>query len=67
MSDYVGYANPNLAAGELMDPQVRNDPRIYPAPEVLERLYVSAELPDNVVRAMSESWSRIKAGMTQHP
>ena len=67
ISEHVGYANPNLSANELLDAEVREDARIYPAEEVLERLYVSAELPDSVVRAMSDSWSRVKAGMAQRP
>jgi putrescine transport system substrate-binding protein len=65
ITEYVGYANPNLSANELLDAEVREDARIYPAAEVLERLYVSAELPDSVARAMSDSWSRAKAGMQQ--
>lgn len=67
ISDHVGYANPNLAAVELLDPEVRGDARIYPAEAVLERLYVNAELPAETLRAMSESWSRIKAGLTRRP
>lgn len=67
ISDYVGYANPNLSSLELMDEEVRNDPSVYPAPEVLERLYTNAELPDSVVRAMSESWTRVKAGLVRQP
>ena len=65
ITEYVGYANPNLSATELLDAEVREDARIYPKAEVLERLYVSAELPDDVARAMSDSWSRVKAGVQQ--
>lgn len=67
VSEHVGYANPNRAAAQWMDAQVRDDPRIYPPAEVLAKLYVSAELPDAALRAMNDSWSRIKAGLAQQP
>jgi len=38
ITDYVAYANPNKASDELVDPEIRNDPAIYPTDEVLERL-----------------------------
>ena len=62
VSDYVGYANPNLEAGSLMDQEVRQDPAVYPPQQVLDRLYVSAELPPKVQRLMTRSWTRIKSG-----
>ncbi|MCF7200819.1 polyamine ABC transporter substrate-binding protein [Pseudomonas oligotrophica] len=62
VSDYVGYANPNLEAGALMDQEVRQDPAVYPPQQVLDRLYVSAELPPKVQRLMTRSWTRIKSG-----
>ncbi|MDF3193029.1 MAG: spermidine/putrescine ABC transporter substrate-binding protein PotF [Gammaproteobacteria bacterium HGW-Gammaproteobacteria-13] len=62
VSDYVGYANPNLKAGELMDQEVRNDPSVYPEQAVLDKLYISAELPPTIQRAMTRAWSKIKSG-----
>ncbi|CAD5375929.1 putrescine transporter subunit: periplasmic-binding component of ABC superfamily [Pseudomonas sp. OF001] len=62
ISEHVGYANPNRKAGALMDPQVRGDSSVYPPQEVLDRLFVSAELPANVQRLMTRSWTRIKSG-----
>ncbi len=62
VSDYVGYANPNLKAGELMDQEVRNDESVYPPQAVLDRLYVSAELPPKIMRLMTRSWTKIKSG-----
>ena len=62
VSDYVGYANPNLKAGELMDQEVRQDPSVYPPQDVLDRLYVSAELPPKIQRLMTRSWTKVKSG-----
>nr|WP_187669197.1 polyamine ABC transporter substrate-binding protein [Pseudomonas carbonaria] len=62
VSDYVGYANPNLKAGEFMDEEVLNDPGVYPPQEVLDKLFVSIELPPKVLRLMTRSWTKIKSG-----
>ncbi|MFZ6045768.1 polyamine ABC transporter substrate-binding protein [Pseudomonas sp. CR3202] len=62
VSDYVGYANPNLKAGELMNQEVRTDESVYPPQAVLDKLYVSAELPPKVQRLMTRSWTKVKSG-----
>ncbi|ERI53998.1 ABC transporter substrate-binding protein [Pseudomonas sp. EGD-AK9] len=62
VSDYVGYANPNTQAGALMDQEVRNDPSVYPPQAVLDKLFISAELPVKVQRLMTRSWTKIKSG-----
>ena len=61
VSNYVGYANPNLHARELMDEELRDDPRVYPSQAVLEKLYISQELSASALRAMNDSWARVKA------
>jgi len=62
VSEYVGYANPNPAARELMDEELRNDEAIYPPQAVLDKLYISAELPSSVQRLMTRAWTRVKSG-----
>lgn len=62
VSDSVGYANPNPKAGELMDPSVRKDEAVYPAQEIVDKLYVNAELPPKIQRLMTRSWTKVKSG-----
>lgn len=62
ISDYVGYANPNPKAGALMDQDVRNDEAVYPPQAVLDKLYISAEMPIKVQRLMTRSWTKVKSG-----
>ena len=62
ISNYVGYANPNNQADALMDEEVRNDPAVYPAQEVLDNLFISKPLPANVQRTATRTWARIKSG-----
>ncbi|WP_431191922.1 polyamine ABC transporter substrate-binding protein [Pseudomonas halotolerans] len=62
VSDYVGYANPNPKAGELMDQDVRTDEAVYPPQAVVDKLYVNSELPPKIQRVMTRSWTRVKSG-----
>ena len=62
VSDYVGYANANTKAGELMDQEIREDESVYPPQAVLDKLYVMAELPPKAQRLMTRSWTKIKSG-----
>lgn len=50
----MGYANPNLKAGEFMDKAVRDDESVYPQ-AVLERLYVQEAHPRSVQRLITRS------------
>ena len=62
VSEYVGYANANTQADALMDEQVRQNPSIYPSAAVQQRLYVSSELPPEVMRWITRSWNKLKSG-----
>ncbi|POA22392.1 polyamine ABC transporter substrate-binding protein [Pseudomonas sp. FW300-N1A1] len=62
VSDYVGYANPNPASDKLMDQSIREDESVYPPQMVLDKTYVSVELPPNIQRLMTRSWTKVKSG-----
>lgn len=62
VSDYVGYANPNPKAGDLMDQAVRTDAAVYPPQDVLDKMFVNSELPPKVQRLMTRSWTKVKSG-----
>jgi len=62
ISNKVAYANGNAAATPLVAPAVRNDPSIYPPPEVKERLLTLKVLPEAARRARVRAWTRIKTG-----
>jgi len=61
ISDSVGYANPNLAARELMDKRLVENPWLYPPQAVLDKTYVSVGWPENIYFTMAYSWKRIKS------
>lgn len=62
VSDYVGYANPNPKAGELMNAELRQDETVYPPQAVMDKLYVMKELPPQILRLETRSWTRVKSG-----
>ena len=62
VSDYVGYANPNPKAGELMNAELRQDQTVYPPQAVMDKLYVMKELPPQILRLETRSWTRVKSG-----
>ena len=61
VSASVGYANPNPAAKQYMDPELVNNPEVYPPQEVLDKLYISTTPPQPIMRLMTRSWSKVKS------
>lgn len=61
VSDYVFYANPNLAALPLIEAQLRDDAAIYPPPAIKARLFAPNERSDREIRNLNRMWTRIKA------
>ncbi|WP_043749388.1 polyamine ABC transporter substrate-binding protein [Imhoffiella purpurea] len=61
ISNYVYYANPNLAATSLLDAELRKDPGIYPPPEVKAHLFTLKERGDREIRNLNRLWTRLKA------
>lgn len=62
ITEFVRYANPNSAADEYLPDEILNDPAIYPETEVMQNLYVQAEKPQDVLRARTHIWNRVKSG-----
>jgi len=61
-SNYVYYANGNLASQPLLEEDVIGDPAIYPTPEALETLYTTTPYPPKVQRVVTRLWTKIKSG-----
>ncbi len=62
ISNSVAYANPNLAATALVDAALRDDPGIYPPPEVRRRLYFDKPVSPQYERLRTRAWTRVKTG-----
>ncbi len=61
-SDFVNYANANLKATALVNEALRNDPGIYPTPEVKARLQPNLSKSAEFTRLLNRSWTRFTTG-----
>jgi hypothetical protein len=62
ITDAVSYPNPNVAATPLVQPQIRDDPGIYPPEAVRRLLYIDLPAPRAYEHARTRAWSRMKSG-----
>lgn len=62
ISDAVSYPNPNVPGTALVRPAIRDDPAIYPPPEVRRRFFVDLPAPADYERARTRAWTRLKSG-----
>jgi putrescine transport system substrate-binding protein len=61
-SNYVYYANGNLASQPLLNEDVIGDPAIYPDEETMSRLFTSTTYDQDTQNLITRLWSEIKAG-----
>jgi len=61
-SNYVYYANGNLASQEFLIEDVIGDTAIYPDAATLENLYTKAPYDSRVQRTVTRMWTKIKSG-----
>ena len=60
ITNFKGYANANAVAKPLAS--VKNDPGIYPTPELLPKLTVQLADSDDQTRAITRVWEKFKTG-----
>jgi putrescine transport system substrate-binding protein len=61
-SDFLSYANGNLASQKLIDPKIFNDKTIYPDAATMKRLFVITARNPATQRAINRLWTRVKTG-----
>ena len=62
VSDFRRYATANTAAQPLVKPEVRDDPGIYPSPELRQKLAVQLADSPEQTRAITRVWQKFKTG-----
>lgn len=62
ISNFVQYANGNLKADAIVDPQLKANPMIYPGDDVMGKLYALEAMPAKIDRIRTRIWTSIKAG-----
>lgn len=61
-SNYVYYANGNLASQEFLVEDVIGDPAIYPDAATLDNLYTTTPYDAKIQRVVTRLWTKIKSG-----
>ena len=60
VTNYIHYANDNLAANAYVDPEILHDPAVYSTQAIEARLYESDEVAPALERIRTRTWTRIK-------
>ncbi len=61
-SNYVSYANGNLASQQFVNPDILSDPAIYPDEETLKSLYVKKPYDARGQRTVTRAFTTVKTG-----
>jgi len=61
-SNFVYYASANQAAIPLLEPELRDDPSIYPPPDVKSRLRPNLAKSAEFTRSLNRTWTRFTTG-----
>ncbi len=61
-SNFTQYANANGPARALLDAEVRDNPAIYPTPEVSSRLFVTSTKDQALLREVNRLWTQVLTG-----
>ncbi len=61
-SNLIRYANSIPASRPLLSEKVRDDPNIYPPPEVMAKLVPNLAQPPDYTRLLTRTWTRFKTG-----
>ena len=61
-TNFLSYANGNLASQPLIDPAILNDRTIYPDDATMARLYTINAHDAKTTRLMNRLWTKIKTG-----
>jgi putrescine transport system substrate-binding protein len=61
-SDFLSYANGNLASQKSIDPKILNDKNIYPDEATLAKLFVITARDPATQRIINRLWTKVKTG-----
>ncbi|CAM5768132.1 putrescine-binding periplasmic protein [Labrys miyagiensis] len=61
-TNYISYANGNLAAQKLVDPGILKDTAIYPDEGTMAQLFTTTAPDAKIKKMWARAWTRIKTG-----
>jgi len=62
VSNFTNYANGNAGATQFVKEEVKNDPGVYPPPEVRAKLTPDLADTEETTRIMTRNWTRFMTG-----
>jgi len=62
VTNVVGQPNGNAAASEFVNAGLRDDPAVYPTPELMQRLHLYEKYSLEDMRVLNRIWSRVRNG-----
>ncbi len=61
-SNFISFANSNAASWPMIDPEVKNNPGIFPTPEMMPKLVPDLPETAEFTRTLTRSWTRFRTG-----
>lgn len=61
-SNYVSYANGNLASQKFLEDTIKSDQSIYPDPDTMKRLFVKTAYDPKTQRIVTRAWTKVVTG-----
>lgn len=61
-TNFTAYANANSASKPFIDPEILNDPAVYPDEDTIKRLFTPKPMSEEQDRAITRAWTAIKTG-----
>ena len=62
LANAIRYGSPNEAAKPMIEPELLNDPLVYPSDEQLAKLPFTKDLGADVEARYADAWTRVKTG-----
>ena len=61
-TNFVAYASGNLAAKQFVNPEILNNPGVYPDEATFKRLFTNTAYDERSQRIVTRAWTRVKTG-----
>jgi putrescine transport system substrate-binding protein len=61
-SNFVSYANGNLASQQFIDDGIKSDKSVYPDAETMKRLFVKTSYDPKTQRVVTRTWTKVVTG-----
>lgn len=62
ITNTIYYPSANIDAMDYLDPEVKNNPSVYPTDEVINRLFIVKEQSIKIDKVMVRLWTRLLSG-----